>query len=289
MRPTISVVINTRNEERNLPYALRSVASWVQEIVVVDMHSTDGTLRIAKSFGAKTFTVERAGFADPARAFAVAQATGEWILVLDADELIPEPLSRRLIEIASDGMGDVVMVARRNFLLGTPLIGSGWGPRQDVHSRFYRRGCLTFPGDIHRSPVASPGVRVVDISVEEPSSELAIQHFNYLGFDDFIERLNRYTGIEAKEAGERGESSSLLRGLAKACREFGWRFVRSKGYRDGWRGIYLSVLMGVYRLASSAKQKQLEVVGSDEAIEVLYAEEAERLLSAYPAGMHPGA
>jgi glycosyltransferase involved in cell wall biosynthesis len=83
------VVINTLNEERRLPYALRSVQDWVDEIVVVDMHSDDKTVEIAEAFGARIFTHERVGYADPARAFAFARATGDWILILDADELVP--------------------------------------------------------------------------------------------------------------------------------------------------------------------------------------------------------
>ena len=85
----ISVVINTLNEERRLPYALRSVQDWVDEIVVVDTHSDDKTVEIAEEFGARIFTHERVGYADPARAFAFARATGDWILILDADELVP--------------------------------------------------------------------------------------------------------------------------------------------------------------------------------------------------------
>src|SRR5450759_1251360 len=95
MGTRISAVINTLNEERNLPFALRSVQDWVDEIVVVDMHSEDATRDIAKQYGARVFLHERLGYADPARAFALEQAVGDWILLIDADELIPAPLSER--------------------------------------------------------------------------------------------------------------------------------------------------------------------------------------------------
>jgi glycosyltransferase involved in cell wall biosynthesis len=90
-RPRISAVFNTFNEEKRLRFALRSVKPWVDEIVVVDMHSSDATRTIAENFGAKVFLHEPLGYADPARAFAVAQATGDWILMLDADRLGTDP------------------------------------------------------------------------------------------------------------------------------------------------------------------------------------------------------
>jgi (heptosyl)LPS beta-1,4-glucosyltransferase len=278
----ISAVINTRNEEQNLPFALRSVAPWVDEIIVVDMQSTDGTLDVARAFGAATLSVEPSGFVEPARALAVGEASGDWILVLDADELVPEPLSRRLMEIASADAADVAVCSRRNFLLGAPLTGGGWDASQDVHPRFFRKGCLTFRSEIHSVPEPVQGARVITIG---PGSEgeLAIQHFNYLGFRDFIDRLNSYTTVEAEQASARGESSSLLRAAVRAAAEFVWRLVVRRGFRDGWRGVYLSGFMGMYRLVVKAKQKQLEVVGSDEKIDALYRQEAERILSHFPA------
>ncbi|PYU89881.1 MAG: glycosyltransferase family 2 protein, partial [Acidobacteria bacterium] len=116
MGPRISVVVNTLNEEKNLPYALRSVRSWVDEIVVVDMHSQDRTVEIAREYGAKVYSHEPMGFVEPARAFAVAQAGGDWILILDADEVVPLLLSRRLREIARRDEADVVTLPRLNYL-----------------------------------------------------------------------------------------------------------------------------------------------------------------------------
>src|SRR5262245_29586580 len=101
MAPGISVVINTRNEEKNLPHALRSVRPWVDEIIVVDMCSEDRTVEIARSFGAKTFPHEPLGYCEPARAFALGQATQPWVLILDADEMVPAPLSRALRSAAA--------------------------------------------------------------------------------------------------------------------------------------------------------------------------------------------
>jgi glycosyltransferase involved in cell wall biosynthesis len=278
MPPRLSVVINTLNEERNLPFALRSVRPWADEIVVVDMHSDDRTVEIARSFGARVFTHERMGFADPARAFACAQATGDWILVLDADELVPPPLSRRLRALAAEGAADVVRIPRLNFLLGGPLLHSGWNPERDRQLRFFRRGAVTMTPLIHRAPEPRPGTRMLDLPYEAGS---ALLHFNYLDADQFLERLNRYTSIEAVQALARGDRSTPLRTLVAAAAEWARRYVWHAGFRDGWRGFYLCLFMAFYRVAAAAKLEERTAVGPRSAVDARYRAEAERVLAGY--------
>src|SRR5712672_4773789 len=121
MSSRISVVINTLNEERNLQYALRSVQPWADEIVVVDMHSTDRTVEVARQLGAKVYLNEGPGFDYPPREFAIRQASHAWIFMLDADEVVPMALSKVLRCIAEADNADVVLVPRLNYLLGRAL------------------------------------------------------------------------------------------------------------------------------------------------------------------------
>src|SRR5690606_35891959 len=97
----ISVVVDTRDAARVLAFDLRSVAPWASEIVVVDMESGDDTVAIARAHGARVLTHPRADCVEAARAFAVAAAREPWVLVLDADELVPLALSRRLRAVAA--------------------------------------------------------------------------------------------------------------------------------------------------------------------------------------------
>lgn len=271
-------MVNTLNEEQNLPYALRSVRSWADEIVVVDMYSEDRTTEIARKYGARVFFHERVAAFDAARAFAIAQATGDWILVLDADELVPEPLSRRLLEIAANDEADVVIIPWSNYLLGAPLMHTGWGPEQDKHARFFKRGMLRASAKIHDSLRPSLGARMMELAYQPG---LAVVHFNYLDTAQFLEKLNRYTTIEARQAFERGERASARRALYGAAREFVWRYLRGEGYQDGWRGLYLSGLMATYRWATYAKLQELESVGGREAVREFYGRESERILEGY--------
>jgi glycosyltransferase involved in cell wall biosynthesis len=276
--PRISVVINTLNEEQNLSYVLRSVRSWVDEIVIVDMHSDDRTVEIAESFGARVYSHERMGFADPARAFAISQCTGDWILILDADELVPAPTSRTLQNLARGGDYDVIKIPWLNYISGSPLMHTGWGPSQEKHYRFFRKGFLEATAEVHRFLQPSPTARVLELPYRP---EHVIVHFNCRDVAEFIDKLNRYTTIEATQALERGERSSPARALFQAMKTFLGRYIYPKGYRDGWRGWYFSLFMAFYRLMIHAKMEELRRIGTGEAIDAHYREEAERLLAVY--------
>lgn len=278
MKQKISVVINTLNEEKNLPFALRSVHTWADEIVVVDMHSSDHTVDIAREFGAKVFFHEPTGFVEPARAYAISQTTGDWVLILDADELIPAPISKKLLEITAKNTADVIVIPRLNYLLGKPLLHTGWGPQQDKHARYFKRGKLQASAKIHDYLKPVPGAMVYELPYQP---DCAMVHFNYLDSEQFIEKLNRYTTIEAEQAFKRGERSSTFKALLYAIKEFLSRYIKNQGYRDGWRGFYLSMMMVFYRLSTSMKLTELETSGTRSEIEQLYSQEAEAIINTY--------
>lgn len=275
-RMRISVVMNTLNEERRLPYALRSVRDWVDEIIVVDMYSDDRTAEIAEAFGARVFMHDRVGYADPARAYALARATADWIFILDADELVPPRLAGRLRAIVAADDVDVVDLPWLNYLLGAPLSGAGWGPTQDHHQRFFRAGWVEATGDVHAFLRVREGARVLRLP---PDDGLAVVHFNYTDCAHFIEKLNRYTSIEAVPRSARPPRIAPARATAAAIREFTRRFLSQGGYRDGWRGFYLAGLMAFYRFSVYAKIQELVSVGNRSEIEAVYDAEAERWLN----------
>jgi glycosyltransferase involved in cell wall biosynthesis len=278
MKPRISAVLNTLNEEKSLPFALRSVQPWADEIVVVDMYSDDRTVDIAREFGAKVFFHERAGFADPARAFALKQASGDWILVLDADEMIPFPLSKALVGIARSGSADVVGIPMLPYLLGAPLMHTNCGPRQGTLLRFFKKGHVKATGTIHNYLHLVPGSRVLKLDYEPG---VAIVHFAYLDSQDFMEKLDRYTSIEAKQALERGERITPLGALLRAAKEFGGRYIKGRGFQDGWRGFYVTLFYTFYEIVAAAKLQELNALGNREGVELRYRQEAEGILKAY--------
>src|SRR3989344_9344781 len=112
----ISVVINTWNEEKNLPRSIASIKDLASEIIVVDMESTDKTKEVAKKLGAKVFDHKYVGYVEPARNSALEYAKGPWILILDADEEIPDKLAKQLQKIAKEEKYDFYRLPRKNII-----------------------------------------------------------------------------------------------------------------------------------------------------------------------------
>ncbi len=274
----VTVVIHTLNEERNLPQALRSVRSWADDILVCDMHSDDDTVAVARRFGARVCLHERLGFADPARAFAIAQARHDWILVLDADELIPLPLARILAQVVAEDRSDICWIPRLNYLLGEPINGMGWGADADAQMRLFRRDAVVVTADIHRFFHAASGARERRLNFREHG---AIVHFNYIDITQFVDKLNRYTSIEASQADRLGKPAWLPLAIAIALREAMRRYVFGGGYKFGWRGVYLTILMVGYRLAVQAKLRELRAGNTRASVNAHYRIEAEAYLKAW--------
>lgn len=258
MNPSISVVVNTLNEEENLANALSSVVAWVDEIVVVDMHSDDGTQEIARRFGARVVLHERTIAPDGARAFALEQATSTWVLVLDADELVPPRLADHLVEIARSSQFDAVRIPMVNYMFGRQVKFTGWGPHQDHHMRFFKRTAVQASSTIHAGFTPSATANVLHLTADR---DLHLIHFNYLTVEHFLAKLNRYTTVEALQANRRGERASPGSALVAGLRTLVSRYLRRQGFRDGWHGLLLSVLMGLYTFVTHAKMIELSSVG----------------------------
>jgi len=281
--PRISVVINTLNEENNLAYALRSVRSWVDEIIVVDMYSEDRTAEIAREHGAKVYFHPKVVAFDSARAFAVAQATGDWILILDADEMIPRSLSHTLMEIARENRADVVGVPMLNYMLSAPMMHAKVDPWTNRHLRYFKPGALNLTGTIHDYTHPAATSRVLYLPYEPGQS---IVHFANIDFFDILDKINRYTTIEAEQSASRGKKPSALRAVAQASRRFYYHYVKGKGYLDGWRGVYVSLANVLYVLSTYTKLFEIHANGPRQAVRSFYRSEAEKLIMEYDVMVH---
>lgn len=125
--------------------------------------------------------------------------------------------------------------------------------------RFFRKGHLDIDARIHTKYRPRQGSRVVDLA---PSPGRHIVHFNYESVSDFLLRMDRYTSIEASTRAEAGERPSMLRaGMIDLLN----RFVRRGGWRDGWRGLYLALAMGLYRATIAAKMREHKELGDESA------------------------
>lgn len=238
----ISVVINTLNEEKNLPHALASIKGLADETVVVDMYSDDDTVVIAKRADAKVYEHKRTGYVEPARNYAIEKATGDWILILDADEEVPKDLANKLKEISADSKSsDYYRIPRKNIIFGKWIKHSRWWP--DYNIRFFKKGYVAWSEIIHSIPVTQG--KGADLEAVENN---AIVHNNYSSIDQYIDRLNRYTTHQANVVIKSGYNFSWTDLIKEPVSEFIGRYFQGEGYKDGIHGLVLATLQAFSEL-----------------------------------------
>lgn len=246
------MVINTLNEEKNLPRAIASVRKIADEVVVVDMHSDDRTAEIAKKAGAKVYEYERIGYVEPARNYALRKALSEYILVLDADEELPNSLAIKLKKIAnSEASADYYRIPRKNIIFGKWIEHTGWWP--DYNIRFFKRGAVVWSEIIHSVPETRG--KGLDLTADVQN---AIVHHNYRSLEQYLERMNRYTSIEALDLIKGSYKFIWTDLLKKPMAEFLRRYFADRGYKDGAHGLALSLLQAFSELILYIKVWQNE-------------------------------
>lgn len=241
----ISAVLSVYNAEDKIEECLKSLA-FVDEIIIVDDESTDKTTELAKRYTDKIYPHKHVGYVEPLRNFAIAKATHEWILILDADERIPETLAEMLVNITKEDEKDLscVEIPRKNIIFSQWIEHTGWWP--DYQRRFFRRDKVTWSDEIHSVPEVTGEIRKLPIK-----EEFAIVHENYQSISDYLKRMDRYTSIESDEEREKVHLSTLLQ---KPMSEFLFRFFAKEGYKDMDHGLILSLLQSYFQLTTQAKQ-----------------------------------
>ncbi len=237
-KPLISAVINVRNEAEVLDKCLSSIAELVDDLVIVDMKSSDNSVAIAKKYSARVFSYRPLSYVEPARNFGLSKAKGRWILLLDPDEYLGKTLKKELKKITTSNHVDFVKIPRKNIIFGKWLRHGNCWP--DYLIRFFKKGAVTWQKKIHSQPkTKGEGLTLLD------TDKLAIRHRNYISVTDFIHRALRYSQIQAKElkrANYKLKTSDLL---LKPTQEFNSRFFSLQGYKDGLHGLVFALLQSI--------------------------------------------
>jgi glycosyltransferase involved in cell wall biosynthesis len=239
----LSVVVVTLNEAERIRACLESVV-WADELIVVDAESQDKTALIARELTDRVFVRPWPGFSAQ-KNFAIAQATGEWILSLDADETVSVPL-RAEIEAVVRGAGDAVgyTVPRRNVFWGRWVRHGGLYP--DRQLRLFRRGRGAFvERPVHES-----------VTVDGPVGRLTghLEHRSYRDVADFLARADHYASLGADDWLAAGRPvRPLLDLVARPIGRFLGMYVARAGFLDGWRGFLLATLYAYYVFMRSTK------------------------------------
>jgi glycosyltransferase involved in cell wall biosynthesis len=228
----VAVVINTLNEEANLPGCLESVR-WAAEIIVVDMHSDDATARIAADFGCRVFQHERTGYVEPARNFGLAQATQPWVLVLDADERVSPALKTWMETTLAATTAAAFRIPRRNYYDGRWITCCGWFP--DDQLRLFRRGVAQYSDRIHRAP------KIEGLVADLPQNgDACLEHYGFSTLTARLDKDNLYSDITAQAMIKEGRRVSVFGVLARPVAAFCTAYFLQGGFRFGAFGAVLA-------------------------------------------------
>ena len=249
---TLSVVLATYNEEKNLEACLLSIKDLADEIVIVDGSSADNTVSIAKKFTSKVMVTDNPLIFHINKQKAIDQATKDWVLQLDADERVSQDLAQEIRETIATTDKDGFFIPRKNFFLGRYLTKGGQYP--DGVIRLFRRGKGRLPcKSVHEQIVVHGSVGWL----QHP-----LMHEAYPTFADYLRRQETYTRLEAMEMKNRGIRLSI----ASWWTYMAWKplitfislYIRHKGFLDSWQGFIFALFSGIHY--AKAYQKFLREV-----------------------------
>lgn len=234
---SLSIVIITLNEEANLARTLQSVA-WADEIVVLDSGSTDRTREIAESHGAKFFCETWKGFAAQKNS-ALAEASGDWVLSLDADEEVEAALAEEIQKVLASTPAEVgFWIPRKNFFLGRWIRHGGFYP--DPKLRLLRRGSGSFEDRLVHE----------DFRVQGRTGKLRnhLLHHAYPSLNSYLEHMNRYSSLGAEMAvAKKGRAAfSFVDIVVRPRLTFFYNYVLRGGFLDGREGLLLHLYHANY-------------------------------------------
>lgn len=255
MAARLSVVTITKNEAGNIRRCMESV-KWADEIVVVDDSSQDDTVRIAREYTGKVYDKKMEGFGEQ-KQFAVEKATGEWILVLDADEELPPALQEEIKSLLASAQAfDGYRIWRKTFYLGKWIRHCGW---YVPILRLFKRGKGRFD------------LRYVheDIILEGRLGELKnpMHHYSYTDIAQHVRKLDKFTSYDAKEffrQGVRIRPGNMLWYFGiKPPLIFIRKFIFMGGFLDGFEGLVISAFTALAVFLNYAKVWELQNQGEE--------------------------
>ncbi|MFA6266093.1 MAG: glycosyltransferase family 2 protein [Pseudolabrys sp.] len=227
--PRLSVIVITRNEAANIGACLDSVA-FADERIVVDDHSDDATAGIAAARGARVIAHAFEGFGAQ-KGYALAQATGDWVLSIDSDERVSPALAAEIAQAMDDVKADGYEMPRLSSFCGREMRHSGWYP--DYVLRLFRRGKARFSADAVHERVICEG------PVARLRSDLL--HTPVLRLEDALSRMDRYSTSGAAMMVASGKRVTFMSGITHGLWSFLRTYILRAGFLDGREGFLLAV------------------------------------------------
>lgn len=226
---TLSVIIITKNESAHIVGCLQSVA-WADEIIVLDSGSVDDTVDLCRAVTDKVYSTDWQGFGIQKQR-ALDKATGDWVLSIDADEIVTPELKLEIQQAIQIGDMNGFEIPRLSNYCGRQMRHGGWFP--DYVLRLFRRDCGRFTDHVVHERI------VVDGNTARLNTPFL--HDAFVDFEEVLHKVNNYSTLGATVLYERGVRSSLRKAIMKGV----WTFIRTyflkAAFLDGQQGLMLAI------------------------------------------------
>lgn len=250
----ISAVVITKNEANNIKRCLDSLI-WVDEIVIVDDYSTDGTVEICKNYTEKIFYNKFEDFSTQ-KQFGISKTTNDWVLIVDADEVISKELRDEIIELfSSETLTNYYgfFIPRHTFYLGKIINYCGWKVKV---LRLINKNFGKYNGKKVHEKIVIPNLNKVGY-LKNP-----ILHYSYQSITQHIEKINLYSSLDALELYSKGVRINCFNFVyylfLKPIMIFIKKYFFMKGFLDGYRGFLISLFTSIVTILNYVKLKEIQ-------------------------------
>ncbi len=250
MAEKLTVIIPCKDEEANIRGCIDSARKVADELLIADSGSSDRTLDIVRSVGSARIIEREYVNSGDFKNWAIPQATHPWVLILDADERIPDRLADEIREVLQRGPGhDGYWLYRTNFFMGHRVRFSGW--QNDRVLRLFRRELGVYRGGTDHAEVAISTGRVSRLKNR-------LLHYSYWSYDEFFQRFQRYTTYQAEKWHQEGRRVRLSKLVLNLPFRFFHAYVIRLGFLDGLVGLQICTMTGFYSFMKQARLWQLQ-------------------------------
>ncbi len=240
-KSSISAVVIAKDEEQLIEGCLKSLSFCDEVVVIIDARTTDKTEKIAQRYTNKVFNRKFDTFSNQ-KNYGFKKVTSEWILSIDADERISHDLRTDILNAIEQDHYWGFSIPTKPYIFGFQVKHGGWWQSEE-HLRLFRSDGR-HSGDVHET---------METKGQVGHLHNGVVHFNFYDLRHFVTKLNNYTDLEASqlEAGSVKFRRRMI--LVKPIREFIFSYVKKSGYKDGFIGLVLALLMAFYRLVAYLK------------------------------------
>ncbi|OGM74688.1 hypothetical protein A2382_01150 [Candidatus Woesebacteria bacterium RIFOXYB1_FULL_38_16] len=229
----ITGVVLSQNEEKQIKKCLESI-TWCDEVIVIDDYSNDNTQKIAEGLGARVFKRKLGGDFSGQRNFALRQARHDWVLFVDADEIVSDELKREIIKVYAKTRLDGFYIKRIMVFNGKVLCGGEWSNQWIL--RLARRESGKWIRAVHEFWEIENTGKLGSVIYHEVNDALSL----------WIQKIGSYAKVHAQENRAQAKKANLRKLVLFPILKFFHNFIFLRGFRDGTTGFVLSVMMSLH-------------------------------------------